>query len=190
MAFVAVVVGHNQKSQGAVIPGSEISEYTYWTAWSRIFSEALDAHFDNHVFFRDALDIAGTYREISQIKPDYAIELHFNSFSDPSVYGTETLCHASSLRFANYIQGSLSRLLERDVRGDRGVKMLKKGDRGWASVSALKCPSVLIEPFFGSNLKDVERFTQRARIIAEGLSKSLFLWDRADQKPPLGIQRN
>jgi N-acetylmuramoyl-L-alanine amidase len=41
---------------------------------------------------------------------------------------------------------------------DRGVKLIEDGDRGHRNLSSVTIPSCLIEPFFGSNAKDCQRF--------------------------------
>ena len=53
---------------------------------------------------------------------------------------------------------------------DRGVKVLQAGDRGFGNVSAApSVPSVLVEPFFGSNQQECILAQERLGAYAESL---------------------
>jgi N-acetylmuramoyl-L-alanine amidase len=84
--------------------------------------------------------------------------LHFNSSDDSSATGTEVLLppgKPAAAALATAIARSLKDTLGLRLRGNQGLNVLSPGARGWISVTALPdVPSVLCEPFFGSNPGD------------------------------------
>ncbi|MGO4842651.1 hypothetical protein AB4144_61315, partial [Rhizobiaceae sp. 2RAB30] len=53
--------------------------------------------------------------------------------------------------------GEVGALLGLTIRHGNGLKAPQPGDRGYASVVASAAPTVLVEPFFGSNRNDCLR---------------------------------
>jgi len=97
------------------------------------------------------------------------IELHFNSFFKPIAEGCETLYYVGSEKGYNY-----SRIFSRLVNQSSGIKLRGDGtkalsntrDRGFASVYYTNAPTILIEPFFGSNEEDCKKI-KGTRFVAE-----------------------
>jgi len=54
---------------------------------------------------------------------------------------------------------------------NRGLKFLaSRGERGFYNLSRVcDVPSILIEPFFGDNIKDSEEFNKNKDFLAEGI---------------------
>jgi N-acetylmuramoyl-L-alanine amidase len=102
--------------------------------------------------------------------PDAIIELHFNAAENPAARGTETLygeVNPDSRRLADLVQDSMVRVFGRSGSANRGVKVRRSSDRGFTSVTA--APTVLVEPFFGSNGGECQLAHEKAAEYAEGL---------------------
>lgn len=159
---VAIIVGHNAKLSGHDALGSIIpSEYVFNGA----IAEAMVGISKNiptleiKVFRRVYLgsygaEIKKVYKEVDDFGADISIELHFNAYSAKS-NGTETLSSGSkkSLALAHFFQSSM---LSELGLVDRGVKVRSRSELGGGALHAGRAPAILVEPFFGSNLKDTQ----------------------------------
>ena len=99
-------------------------------------------------------EMRDVYGRVNQWDPDANIELHFNAAGQDAT-GTETL-HAGTKNgkmLASACQESMVAILGLP---DRGLKKRKATQRGGPSLWYPKAPSVIIEPFFGTNAKDVK----------------------------------
>lgn len=160
MKKLAVVVGHNSKSQGAVRPDTGESEYVY-NGKIAAYMEKIGRDYDLNVkiFFREPgigykREIKKVYAEVDAWGADGAVELHFNASGDPSASGTETLTSGSpgSVAMAQSVQ---MELVEELSLKDRGIKVRNsrtKG-RGYQSLVSGKAPAILTEPFFATSSK-------------------------------------
>ncbi len=159
MPKLAIVVGHRENAPGATAV-SPISSSEY--QWNGDLAEIMAAHAASvpgaevSIFLRDEGGVAGAYRRAKEWGADGAIELHFNS-AGPSATGSETLYLTPPSRpFADAVQdATISALGLRD----RGIKTPNEasGGRGTQNLSQMGArPSILTEPFFGSNASDCQ----------------------------------
>ena len=160
MKKLAVVVGHNSRSQGAVRPDTGESEYVY-NGKIAAYMEKIGREYGLNVkvFFREPgvgyrKEIQNVYRDVDKWGAEGAVELHFNASGNPSASGTETLTSGSagSVAMAEAVQ---MELVEELGLRDRGIKVRNsrtKG-RGYQSLVAGKCPAILTEPFFATSTK-------------------------------------
>ena len=171
------MVGHTAARPGAraVAPISQ-NEYEWNLGVARrIEDEARAAGIATRICLRDHVGIRGAYESAAAFRPAAVIELHFNSFHRPSARGTETLHsedNPQSRRLAEQVHRAMLAAL-RDGDGDRGIKVCRPGDRGHGNVSARPdIPTVLVEPFFGSNPTEArlahDRVQEYARSLVEG----------------------
>jgi N-acetylmuramoyl-L-alanine amidase len=103
------------------------------------------------------------------------MELHFNAANEKA-RGTETLYgdqNPLSAEFARVVQDGICKLFTRDPKTNRGIKKLVEGDRGVTNVNILKCPSILIEPFFGDETEDAKLGFQYQEALANVLVESM-----------------
>ena len=146
---LALVVGHTARSPGAYSRFMGESEYF----WNQDLANRIKRHSDITVgiFYRDVGGIAGAYKRVKEWGPPAAvIELHFNA-ATPAATGTETIYVTGRSRpFAEAIQAAMVSVLK--LR-DRGIKKPYQG-RGNQSLTSVPIPSIIIEPFFGSNNGD------------------------------------
>jgi N-acetylmuramoyl-L-alanine amidase len=162
---LAVVVGHNSVAQGAtattpigrsefdfnnVVANAMVGEAAVYNIAAKRFNRR------NHDHYEQEIEVV--YDEVDSWGADCAVELHFNSYDSPTATGTEMLHAPGSARgkaLALDLKDEVRALLELPLRnGGSGVKALQRGDRGYSSVVASATPTVLIEPFFGSNSGD------------------------------------
>lgn len=175
---VVFIIGHSAKSAGAHSPRLDESEYAFN---SKVTNEIMKAfHSAGAIQFpfipiilnRDNTTIRATYGDAKQHNPVAVIELHFNSFGSTSAHGMEVLISKNAsnatARLSTFILEDLDRAY--GFR-NRGTKRMGLGNRGSTSVSALPhIPSVLVEPFFGSNYADCQLIEDRGG--AKGLAES------------------
>jgi N-acetylmuramoyl-L-alanine amidase len=171
---LAIIVGHTEQRQGAFAlePISQ-HEYTFNRGIAQVMETAAASQgIAVRTFFRDGVGISGAYQAAVSFEPDGIIELHFNAAS-AAARGTETLCsgnHPGSKKLADLVQKSMVTVFKRTGSRNRGVKVLHPGDRGFGNVSAApSVPSVLVEPFFGSNAGDCQLAFDRSDEYAAGL---------------------
>lgn len=172
MKKLALVVGHTGARPGACAgPPIEQSEYAWNTDLAaRMAAFATTALADTllvAIFTRDDGGIAGAYGRARAWGADAAMELHFNA-AGPFATGSETLyLTAVSRGFAEAIQAATVAAL--GLR-DRGIKTPHQasGGRGAANLSQMGVrPSILTEPFFGSNPGDAAVAEARKQRLAE-----------------------
>jgi len=166
---LAVIVGHTLARPGAVAV-DPINEHEY--SWNTKLAGHMKDYADSmgvplEIFFRDSVGITGAYRRVADYGASAVIELHFNAFEDPRATGTETLWSTPlSEKLAQDVQQAMVQALG---SRDRGAKLRHTG-RGVKSLTELPdTPTVLVEPFFGSNPNDAAAAKQREGTLARAL---------------------
>lgn len=186
---LAIVVGHNSVSQGAVRKDTGETEYIWNGRLARRMQRiAPEFGIEAKAFFRQPMgsysrEIDLVYEQTEEWGADATIELHFNSFDGPAS-GTETLSSgtALSLRLAEAVQREIVLALG---LSDRGIKTRTSG-RGSRSLISGRAPAILIEPFFGSSsagqaATDEEREQIRlAYAVIRGASEAFSSFPRRD----------
>lgn len=171
MGKIALVIGHNARSQGAVRVTDGRSEYDWMTGLaSQIVAQepALFRVFRRPPGLGYSTEIRQAYAAVDAWGADASIELHFNSAAARSATGTETLTSGTtgSLRLAQLIQPAMVGAL--GLR-DRGLVTRKRGDRGGESLWQGRAPAVLIEPYFGSNPDDCSAADRHFAALASAI---------------------
>lgn len=167
---IAFVVGHTEKSKGA----NSCFNLKEWDFYNIMLNDLVcSANYEFDVFFHDP-NIGGYTTRIKNTatrlnKNDYSlvIELHFNSYGERSANGCETLYYYKSKKGRDYAK-AFSDLVNQETNirtRNGGLKALaNRKDRGFASVYYPKAPTILIEPFFGSNKHDCTRIKSPANL--------------------------
>lgn len=170
---LAVVVGHTRLAPGAY--GKQpIDEHEY--AFNsrialRMAEIAKEQATQVGVFYRDGVGIAGAYKQVDVFKPDAAIELHFNAAENIAATGTEALFGTrtqGSKVLAEIVQTHMLATLQLKTRALLERKLGSK-ERGAQSVNAAAAPTVLVEPFFGSNSSDCQAISRLTEAYAQCL---------------------
>ncbi|MDF3606144.1 N-acetylmuramoyl-L-alanine amidase [Paracoccus sp. DMF-8] len=172
MTKIALVVGHNARSQGAVRVTDGRSEYDWMGDLSAQILAANPGRY--RVFRRPAgvvytREISQTYAEVDAWGASGSIELHFNAAAASTATGTETLTSGTkgSRRLATLIQSAMVGVL--GLR-DRGLLVRDRKARGGESLWAGRAPAVLIEPYFGSNAGDCAAADRHFHQLAAGIN--------------------
>jgi N-acetylmuramoyl-L-alanine amidase len=161
MKKTAIVVGHTEDSPGACSPHN-IScewEFNFGVAVELVMREKAD------LFLYDTYSggytnmVKRNIRQINQGQYDLILELHYNGHDDPKINGCEALYHHKDTE--NYNEVALAEkfchLMQKEVGvKSRGAKVLtSKNEKGYAALYYPKCDALILEPFFGSNISDV-----------------------------------
>ena len=108
---------------------------------------------------------------INEIKPDLAVSIHQNSYTDPSVKGAQTFYYSESeegRRIAEIIQ---SNLLGFDKENHRKAK----ANDNYYLLTKTKVPTVIVECGFLSNQREAEKLAdedyqdQISKVIVDGI---------------------
>jgi len=166
---VGIVVGHTEKSQGAVNYKGE-SEYSFNSRIAMLMRKYI---IDNspkkcEVLFRDIIGRSGVAKSAKNLGLDLTLELHFNSFNKVA-YGCEILVyqHAKEFDTTGIFADELTDLLAKkfdlkqrhNYRDEQeelrdGVKLIQKGDRGAYNLTSMEDQGIkyamLIEPCFAN----------------------------------------
>lgn len=145
-----VIVPHTTKAQGASTPDKRMTENKY--------AYFMLAHTDFKYFTRDEHGVAGAARGLKRRGVNASIEPHKNAFNGKAK-GFEILVlkgDTLSEHYARMIaENFIDQFPDRKLRHDRGIKWVKRGDRGAASLIAAKANgmevALLVETFFIDN---------------------------------------
>lgn len=193
MKKLALIVGHDKKSQGAASHKVlNRSEYAYNREIAAIAQKYASKKCHVYVILRDYIGIEGAYEKAKGYGVDACIELHFNAY-DGSVEGTEILYHDDrdkdpelEKRFAEQVLDKMYEVFDRGRSGKRGKKEPQtRNERGWYNVSRVQAfPCVLVEPFFGDNQDDAEKASKRKQVYAYGLIDAFMEVFEANAQAP------
>jgi len=168
---VAFVIGHNEKSKGAINELNGLREFEFYT---EVMNE-----FPNHDVYRHDSSISGytprmkaTASRINKKDYDLVMLLHFNSFSSSAAHGCSTLYYGlnpDGKRLAQKFSETVNEMTGVKIRHGGAKALTNVRDRGFAMIYAPKVTTILIEPFFGSNLDDCKKIDvcKMAQIIKE-----------------------
>lgn len=164
MPSVAIVTGHHPDSPGAnlELEGFSTSEYEFWKPLARELANTLEHDLQRldptgvaYVIERpNERPDSELTNKINATGADCAIELHFNSFSDPSANGTEMLHWHSSSEGKSLAHELHERTITALGTRGRGLKQVSSGGRGDVFLGSTRMPAVICEPAFGSNPED------------------------------------
>jgi N-acetylmuramoyl-L-alanine amidase len=184
--IVAICVGHSRSSRGrieggAVSVGGE-SEWSYNRQLAEMISDEIGPIDTITISKYEGAGYTSAQRWLARTLKDYgatiAIELHFNSSSNPTANGHEWLYWGNSKK-GKELAGSISKEMQ-SIVGEirpRGVKPRFAGDRGAEFLRGTHCPAVICEVGFGSNADDwntmIKKKNDIARAIARGIKNYL-----------------
>lgn len=156
---IAFVIGHYERDKGAYSKFLEVSEYDFY-GMVVPFLSGVDVYRHDPKIGGYKTRIKNTANKLNKQDYDLIIEGHFNSVEDETANGCETLYYFNSKKGRKYAELFSQMVVDCTgikKRGDNGCKALvNKNDRGFASVYYTKAPTIMIEPFFGSNKNDCE----------------------------------
>lgn len=181
--MIAICIGHSRKIKGRY-DGGAYSDFL--KIQERDFNLEVASHLSKHLaqngipclIIKDyagngygsaMVDVA---KQVKDCHASLAIELHFNSAS-PSATGHEWLYWHSSAK-GKALAEAFNAQFSKDHLNikARGLKAITAQDRGGAFLRNTHCPSVILEPFFGSKESDCRQVTPES--IAKSYAKALI----------------
>lgn len=183
MIDVLICVGHSRRGDksGAVSVQGE-DEYTFNCKVARRLLDKLEAAGLTAQVLADypvrgygaAMKWVG--KKAYELGAKCAVELHFNSSDRASASGHEWLYYKTSQRgraLAHRLDEAMA--LARPDAKRRGVKPLgDPSERGYEFVRSTPCPSVVLEPFFGSNAQECLEFVGHPEALADIYTQALI----------------
>lgn len=156
MKKVMIVVGHSYYDKGAYNKKIDKHEYDCcMKVATTLFETEAWKDIDLVLKSRNA-SYSNLPNEINEWNPDYIIELHLNAISNQTTQGTEHLYYYTSKRSKAMADILQKNCLNEMKLNDRGLKPIKKDDRGCNILLNTKAPCVITEPFFLSGINNIE----------------------------------
>lgn len=177
--MIAICVGHSRGDGGAVSVGG-MNEWHYNRKLGQLILQDLrDRGFEALLIDRyaqagygRAMDLLA--QSLKSMSVTVAVELHFNAADTSAATGHEWLHWATSVpgrALAQCLDRRMTETFPHHKR--RGLKAISSSERGGTFLKKTHCPSVICEPFFGSNPHDWRLATECqgmvAKVIADGI---------------------
>ena len=153
---IAFIVGHTPFSKGAFSKILDSYEWDFYNLYFDRFNEMGD------VFIHDnKLGYTSRQKEMATKTRDYDLvfELHFNA-SNGTAHGCEALHYHRNETARKICFAFCEKYTELTGAKNRGTKALNDGsDRGFGFVYYQKPTAIILEPFFGDNKEDCNKFS-------------------------------
>lgn len=168
-AKIAILVGH-----GAGDPGASCFNGMAEHDYNKKVAGIIKAKMPNvTVYFKHSMGWAPVYAQLAVSRPDVCIELHLNAYNGKA-FGCEVLITSEVSRSLGEKFAAMFCLkFGRTMRGQKGIKWLKSGDRGFGNVygaSKVAKKAILVEPFFCDNKNEWIEPEAYAEFLVEFLS--------------------
>jgi len=153
---IAFVIGHTEKDKGAFSTTLNKSEWD-------LFKDIKELEEIGDVIVHDKSISSYKARQENTAKhktKDYDIvfELHFNA-ANGKAQGCEALYYKGSFESMSIASDFCKIWGEKTGIKIRGAKSLDVGSRGYEFVQSTKGVAVLLEPFFGDNIEDCQKWS-------------------------------
>ena len=165
---VALVIGHNEQSQGAYNSSTGETEFLFNDRLVNVVARMLidGSPIIPSIIYRDKYkDLPA---KVNSRYPDFIISFHCNAFNTEAS-GTETLYYHKSNRSASLAAIIQEQMVEALKLPDRGIKPKASEDRGGYLLRYTNAPCVIIEPFFIDNAGDLFTATDKFEQLASAI---------------------
>ena len=179
MKTVAVCVGHSRSGDKGAVNTNGVTEHQFNRKIGQLVCAVLNERGHNAILF-DTYSGSGYSSAMSWVgqqcklnKAVCAVELHFNS-AGPFANGHEWLYwgrSTNSKRLAECFDIAFRAAFPQATA--RGAKPLGSSDRGSLFLRLTPCPSVILEPFFGSNKEETGFYTKNQTAVAHCYADAL-----------------
>ncbi len=156
MVKVALVVGHRSEAQGAW-GSAGVSEWQYNKKIAADIAREFIPNVALKIFYRDNMPdgygekMKRLHSRIDAWGADYSLSLHFNAAGRSDINGHEVLyCSNRGKLIAKMLDESFAKHL---VNKERGIKKVKRKQRGGGFLCRGKSVCILAEPFFAAHQK-------------------------------------
>lgn len=149
---IAIVVGHQPSSPGAINKNLSVSEFDF----NEMLAKDIKLNFEDYSLTDE---IVVVYREtnyqelpsqVNAVNPDLIVSLHANAFNTQT-QGCEMLYYHTSKKskhIADIFQRNINSVLKNK---NRGIKPKTTEDKGGYLLRYTKAPAIICEPFFLDN---------------------------------------
>lgn len=180
---VAICVGHSRSGDDGAVSVSGVSEWNFNNRVAQILAARLKKlghqpvvidHYLGNNYYSAMVDAA---KQVKAVKADVAIELHFNCSDSSKANGHEWLYWSTSeksKKLAHWFDAMFDEL----PLFSRGILPRFRSDRGAAFLRLTHCPSIICEPFFGSNAKDWKWANDNIIAIVDAMAMALVGWSK------------
>lgn len=154
MKTLWISAGHSLAEEGSIV--NELHENKETIKIRDELKKILTGY--DAVYIADNLTLKETIEEIhlDAISDDFAIDIHLNNNSDPTIRGTEGY-YSVNPRYAGIFSRCVAKSLGIPDRGAKSDNQTAVGSLGF--LRKLPCPSVLIECCYLSNKSDVAAYS-------------------------------
>ena len=155
----AVIIGHNSENGGFYSDFLRSDEFTLFSNLEHSLRVVGTVYFHSPLISSYQQRMKHTADKINKFEYDIVLALHFNAFHDPNVGGCEAWYYGQN-PFGRYMAQRFCNAVHENMGiRNRGAKTLSRpSQRGYWEVYYPKATTILLEPFFGSNKEDCERF--------------------------------
>lgn len=165
--MIAICIGHSRRISGRYDGGAYSEtlktnerDFNLQVA-TKLFAKLADREIRSKIVYQYAGNGYGSAmtdvaKQVKELRASLAIELHFNSAS-PEASGHEWLYwHTSTIgeKVAGKFDEEFTKAFPTIKR--RGIKPITKKDRGGKFLEYTNCCSLILEPFFGSSVRDCQ----------------------------------
>ena len=153
---VAVVVGHTRNNPGA---SSEVvgSEFFYNSKVGEYLEDIVDVyHYDTYKGGYTNM-VKRNAKKLNKHDYSLVLELHFNSAGEDAE-GCEALYYRANKKGKELAELYCEIMCNTFGSENRGAKSRELDDRGGAALYYPKATTLILEPFFGSNKEDANRY--------------------------------
>ena len=155
----AIIIGHNAMAGGFYSEYIKSNEFTLYSNLENVLKDVGTVYFHNPLISSYQQRMKKTADSINKHDYDLVLALHFNAFENPDVGGCEAWYYGQN-PFGRYMAQRFCNAVNENMGiRNRGAKsMHRPSQRGYWEVRYPKATTILLEPFFGSNKEDCERF--------------------------------
>jgi N-acetylmuramoyl-L-alanine amidase len=169
---IAICVGHSRRGDNGAVSVGGVNEWTYNNQLATKMAELLrkQGHevlvvnkYDGNAYWSAMVYVAG---EVKKFNADVAVELHFNA-ATPTANGYEYLYWSTSpnsKKLADCFNKQHGKKLPQFR--NRQNKPLTASSRGAGFVQRTHCPSIITEPFFGTNKEEWDFYAKNVAVLA------------------------
>lgn len=177
MKRFAVAVGHRDNARGAYSPFLGLTEFEFNSRVAENLTDIADIYYrPNTLMVSEGSRIRSMVNNINLTNYDFAVELHFDSFSDPRANGASALHYITNKRTKEAAKLFTQQMC--DVFGIKrrdNIPVTTKKQNGGTWIIENKADALLLEPFFGSNYNDCQKisecYSEYSQVIRELLLK-------------------
>lgn len=176
---VAVCIGHSRKGDSGALNTDGVTERAFNRQVGKELCAALQRKglfvtlFDDYPVNGYSAAMSWVGAQCKLVKADVAIELHFNS-AGPFAKGHEWLYWHRSVK-GKQLAESFDRSFRKHFPAAvaRGAKPCGLDNRGSLFLRLTPCPSVILEPFFGSSKEETAFYTANRSKLVEAYADAL-----------------